>query len=267
MTEAFSTIPAGYQPAESLLAGRVVLVTGAGQGLGRIAALSAARHGASVVLHGRNMAKLEAVYDEIEAAGDPQPAILPLDFLIASQADLDGFAQTIHDTFRRLDGIFHAATHFSPLMALALQDLETWQKHLRVNLSVPAALTRACLPMLQRAPDAAVVFLSETHAITPTAFWGAFATSKNALAALVETWNAEMTAHPGLRFRLCVPGPVDSPMRSKSHPAESSASLPSAQSLARHFLYLLGPDARSERNPFHRCFSPDGDSIAPPAAP
>lgn len=253
MTERFASLPPNYQPGESLLAGRVILVTGAGQGLGRVAALAFAAQGASVILHGRNIPKLEAVYDEIEATGGPQPAILPLDFLAASQPELDAFAQSIHATFARLDGIFHAATHFSPLMALGLQDLDTWQKHLTVNVAVPAALTRACLPMLKRAANANVVFLSETHAITPTAYWGAFATAKGALLNLVTIWNAEMGLSSTLHFRVCVPGPVDSPMRAKSHPGELSASLPSAASLVPHFLYLLGPDSQSNRGALYHC--------------
>ena len=253
MTAPFASLPPHYQPGKSLLAGRVILVTGAGQGLGRAAALAFAAHGASVILHGRNVAKLEAVYDEIEAAGAAQPAMLPLDFLTATQPELDGFAQSIHGTFGRLDGIFHAATHFSPLMALGLQDLDTWQKHLTVNVAVPAALTRACLPLLKRAPDAAVVFLSETHALTPTAYWGAFAAAKSALASMASIWDAEMTATPSLRFRVCVPGPVDSPMRAKSHPGELSSSLPSTDSLAPHFLYLLGPDSKASHQVLYKC--------------
>lgn len=247
MMDSFASLPLNYQPGKSLLADRVILVTGAGQGLGRAAALACAAHGASVILHGRNVAKLEAVYDEIEAAGSPQPAILPLDFFTASQSELDGFAQSIHSTFGRLDGIFHAATHFSPLMALGLQDLDTWQKHLTVNVAVPASLTRACLPLLKRAPDANVVFLSEMHAITPTAYWGAFATAKSALTSLATIWNAESGLTSALHFRVYVPGPVDSPMRAKSHPGELSSSLPSADSLVPHFLYLLGPDSKANR--------------------
>ena len=253
MTVPFASLPPNYQPDKSLLAGRVILATGAGQGLGRVAALAFAAHGASVILHGRNVAKLEAVYDEIEAAGAAQPAILPLDFLTATQPELDGFVQSVNGAFGRLDGIFHAATHFSPLMALCLQDLDTWQKHLTVNVAVPAALTRACLPLLKRAPDAAVVFLSETHALTPTAYWGAFATAKSALTNMATIWDAEMTATPSLRFRVCVPGPVDSPMRAKSHPGELSSSLPTAGSLAPHFLYLLGPDSKASHHVLYKC--------------
>jgi NAD(P)-dependent dehydrogenase (short-subunit alcohol dehydrogenase family) len=217
-----------------------------------------------VVLHGRNVPKLEAVYDEIEADGGPRPAILPLDYLAAKQADLDGFAQAISDAFGRLDGIFHAATHFSPLMALGMQDLDTWQKHMTVNVSTPAALTRACLPMLNRAGDASVVFLTETHALAPTAYWGAFAVAKSSLNTLVAIWAAETALTPALRFRVCLPGPVDSPVRAKSHPGESSAALATMDSMAPHFVYLLGPDSLANREIIYRCADPEvviGDAV------
>jgi NAD(P)-dependent dehydrogenase (short-subunit alcohol dehydrogenase family) len=245
MPEKFATLPPDFAPSAGVLKDRVILVTGAGQGLGKAAALTFARHGATVILHGRNVAKLEATYDEIEALGAPQPAIMPLDFLKATQADLDAFAQSILLTLKRLDGIFHGAGHFSPLMALGSQDLQTWHKHLTVNVGAPAALTKACLPLLKRAPQASVVLLSETHAIEPTAFWGAFAASKSALISLATIWQSEMMENENVRFRVCVPGPVASPSRAQSHPGESRDSLPTPESLAPHFVYLMAGTVNS----------------------
>jgi NAD(P)-dependent dehydrogenase (short-subunit alcohol dehydrogenase family) len=261
MTPTFSTLPTYYTPRADTLADRVILVTGAGQGLGRAAAIVFAQHGASVILHGRNVAKLEATYDAIEALGAPQPAIMPLDFSQTTQAELDGFAQSIHVTFKRLDGIFHAATHFTPLMPLALQDLDVWRKHTDVNLAVPAALTKACLPMLKRAPQASVVWLTETHAEAPKPYWGGFAASKSALLTLAEIWQHEMvenesarfSTHFSLRFRVCLPGPVASPSRPKSHPGELTSSLPSPESLGLHFVYLMSGDSAANTAILHQC--------------
>lgn len=245
-------LPSGYLPEAQILKDRVILITGAGQGLGKVAALTCAAAGATVVLHGRNVAKLEAVYDEIEAAGGAQPAIMPLDFTKTSQAEIDAFAHALHNATGRLDGIFHAASAFVSTMPLGLQDLTMWHAQLAVNLAVPAALTKACLPMLGRAPDASVVFLSETHAFEPKAYWGAFAVTKAALPAIVRIWTDE-SEKSTVRFNLCLPSPVASPMRAKSHPGENAAELAPAASLANHFLYLLGPDSASIRGAVLNC--------------
>lgn len=234
-------MPAEYCPTNDLLKDRVALVTGAGQGLGKVAALSFAAHGASVILHGRNVPKLEAVYDEIVAAGYAEPAILPLDYMKATQPELDAFAQSIQTTFGRLDVLFHGASHFVSCSPLAMHDLQIWEQHVRINLSVPAALTKACMPLLKRADDASVIFLTETHAIEPKAFWGAFSASKSALANLAATWADEMEGQSKVRFNLCLPGPVASPMRARSHPGELANQLRPVESLARYFLYLAGP--------------------------
>ena len=236
-------LPVDYQPAPELLKGQVALVTGAGQGLGRIAALAFAQHGATVILHGRNVPKLEAVYDEVISSGFPQPAILPLDYMKATQAELDAFAQSIDTTFGRLDIVFHGASHFVSCMPLALHDLDMWQQHTRVNLAVPAALTKSCLPLLKRAKAASVIFLTETHAVEPKAFWGAFSATKNGLANMTAIWADEMEGQTNVRFNICLPGPVASPMRGKSHPGEVASQLPAMESLARYFLYLAGSDS------------------------
>lgn len=238
-----SSLPAEYQPKVDLLKDRVVLVTGAGQGLGKVAAIAFAQHGATVILHGRNVSKLERVYDEIIGAGLPKPAISPLDYLTATQAELDAFAQAIHTSFGRLDVLFHGASHFLSCMPLASQDLDMWQQHVRVNLVVPAALTKACMPLLARAPGASIVFLTESHAVEPKAFWGAFSASKSALANLTATWADEMDGQTKVRLNLCLPGPVASPMRGKSHPGEIASGLRPVESLARYFLYLAGADS------------------------
>ncbi len=236
-------LPEDYVAKPQSLHDRVVIVTGSTSGLGRAAAIAFAQAGATVVLHGRNQAKLDALYDELDAMQVPQPAIMLLDFLKATQAELDAFAQTIEAKLGRIDGIFHGASHFSPLMPLAMQNLDIWLQNTRVNLAVPTALTKACLPMLLAAPDASVVFLTETHAITPTAYWGPFAPVKNSLAVMVQIWQAELPKPSGLRMNLLLPGPVSGPFRGKTHPGEALNAERDVASLCPAFLFLMGSDS------------------------
>jgi NAD(P)-dependent dehydrogenase (short-subunit alcohol dehydrogenase family) len=233
-----------YRAAPELLTDRVILVTGAGQGIGRMAAMTFAAHGATVILHGRNVGKLESVYDEIEAAGGPQATILPLDLATARDRDFENMALAIESQLKRLDGILHNASHFSHLGTLDDQRLEEWLQLMRVNLAAPFALTRACTYLLRASPDASVVFSSDTHALEPAAFWGGFAVSKSGLSALAKIQAQEWEPFSNLRINVIVPGKVDSPQRQRTHPGESRESRARPEALMPAYLYLIGPDSR-----------------------
>jgi NAD(P)-dependent dehydrogenase (short-subunit alcohol dehydrogenase family) len=236
-------IPSDYAPPQDLLQGRVILVTGAGQGLGRAVALDAADHGATVALLGRKLEKLESTYDAIGAAGGPEPALIPLDLAAAGTAEFEALANLVRRDLKRLDGIVHCASHFVPLGPLANQTLEQWTTLLKVNLAAPFALTRACLPLLAAAPDSSVVFTGETHGAHPLAYWGGFAVSKAGLTTLAAIWGEEL-AHKGKpRMNVLIPGPMGTPQRAQSHPGEDRAQLRPPKTAARALLYLLGPDS------------------------
>jgi NAD(P)-dependent dehydrogenase (short-subunit alcohol dehydrogenase family) len=235
--------PLDYRAPAGLLAGRVILVTGASGTLGGAVALAAAAAGATLVLHGRNEARLTALYDEIAAAGGAEPAILPLDFGKCGQRDYEAMAETIRHSLARLDGIVHCAGHFTPLAPLANQPLETWNSHLALNLTAPYAVTRACLPLLLEAPDASVVFVGESHGLHPAAYWAPFAVAKAGLAAMTRIWSDELGTSPNIRVNLLIPGPTATRQRRVSHPGEDPRLLPTAASIAPAFLYLLGEAA------------------------
>ncbi|MBU0593922.1 MAG: YciK family oxidoreductase [Pseudomonadota bacterium] len=242
-----------YQAPQNLLQDRVILVTGAGQSIGRTAALTFASRGATVILHGRKVEKLEAVYDEIEAAGFPQAAIFPLDLYSAEDRDFEALATGIRRQFARLDGILHNASHFASLRSLEEHTLEQWQVSLRVNLMAPFALTRACLPLLKASPDASIIMTSETHGHVPAAYWGSFAVSKAAGEVLVKMWAQELELHPNLRINGIVPGPVQSTQRVRTHPGELVESMPLPESLMPQYLYLMGGDSRGVSGQIIEC--------------
>ncbi|MBL8520894.1 MAG: SDR family NAD(P)-dependent oxidoreductase [Betaproteobacteria bacterium] len=233
-------MPAGWVPPPGHLTDRTLLITGAGQGIGRATARACASAGAVVILLGRSASKLEAVYDEIVGQGGPKPAIVPFDLSSATQDQLQALALSIKRTTGRLDGIVHAASHFTSTMPLEAITLEAWERTARIHLTGPAALTQTCYPMLKRAPDASIVFLTESHAEDPRAYWGGFATVKSALRHLVAVW-ADENETTGPRFNLLLPGPLRAPMRHRSHPGEDAGRLADVDVVARPMLYLLGP--------------------------
>lgn len=233
-----------YQAPHDLLKERVILVTGAGQGLGQTAARTFAAHGATVILTGRNEKRLNATYDAVTDAGHPEPVMFPLDLEKATDRDFADMAEAIGGQLGRLDGILHNAARFDVLGPLELETLDQWLGTLRVNLAAPFALTRACLPLLKAAADASIVMTSETHGRAPTAYWGVFGISKWGIEALVKTWAQELEITPQVRINALVPGPVQSPQRMKTHPAEVRQTLPTADWLMPTYLYLIGPDSR-----------------------
>ena len=233
-----------YQAPDNLLQNKVILVTGAGSEIGRTVALGYAAHGATVILHGRNVARLEAIYDEIEANGHPQPAIIPLDFEKADDQGFAGLAGSIGLQLKRLDGIVHNAASTLTPMPMELNSMEDWLRLLRVNLAAPAVLTRACLPLLKEAPYASVIFTGESHGHSPTAFWGAYATSKAGLETITQIWAQELeNLHPSIRINTLIPGPVNCMSRRKTHPGEDHSQLPQPADILPAYLYLMSEES------------------------
>lgn len=233
-----------YSAAKDLLKDRVVLITGAGQGLGRAAALTYANYGATVILHGRKVKKLESVYDEIETIGKAQALIYPLDLEQAEEADFAVIAQAIEQQLGRLDGILHNAAFLHGLSPLENQSVEQWRAMLQVNLITPFALTKACLPLLKASPDASVVMTSSSHGHKPSAYWGGFTVAKAGVEALVKVQADEWESMPNLRINTIIPGIVNSPQRAKTHPGEIKQTMRQPEDLMTTYLYLMGPDSK-----------------------
>ncbi|MFA9461964.1 SDR family NAD(P)-dependent oxidoreductase [Thiohalorhabdus sp. Cl-TMA] len=225
---------------EGALRGRVYLVTGAGSGLGRAVSLAFAAAGATMVLLDKEVAHLEAVYDEIEQAGGPQPAIFAVDLAGAQPEDYSKLAETLEEELGRLDGVVHAAAILGALAPLEHFSPETWDKVLRVNLTAPFLLTQPLLRLLQQGQDPTVTFVSDSVGSEPHAYWGAYGVSKAGEEALARMLGEE-TEKAGIRVNIVEPGPMRTPLQEEAFPAATPEELPDPAELTQLFLELVAP--------------------------
>lgn len=241
-----------YQAPHQHLKDRVIIVTGAGQGLGQTAAIAFAKQGATMILIGRTQAKLEATYDTIQAQGLPEALIFPMDLNKAKEDDFKAMAEGIYQQLGRLDGILHNATDFDNLSPLEIQTTEQFEEMFRVNVIAPFALTKVCLPLLERAENASVIFTSNSSAQTPKAYWGSHGISKAAADFMMQMWSQELESRPNIRFNSIVPGGLQSPQRKKTHPGEVHSELPIMESAMQLYLYLMGDESKGITGKVHQ---------------
>lgn len=238
------TLPAGWQATDGCLKDKVILVTGAGDGIGRACALAFARLGATVLLLGRTQEKLESVYDEIKAAGGETPAMVPLNLAAAGAREYAQLADMFDAEFHKLDGIVHCAAILGDITPLELYAPDTWGQVMQVNLTAPFLITQAMMPLLKAAPAASVVFASSSVGRRGRAFWGAYAVSKAGIENLAQVFADEMEHVGTLRFNAVNPGATRTVMRAKAYPAENPMTLKSPEDIAPVFTWLLSDDSR-----------------------
>jgi NAD(P)-dependent dehydrogenase (short-subunit alcohol dehydrogenase family) len=245
-TDRHARLPAGWSASPRALNDRVVLITGVTGGLGRASALAATRAGANVILLGRKVRSLEKVYDEVAALGLAQPAIYPLDLSGATPNDYAEMAATIEREFKRLDGIVHAAAHFTGLLPAASIAADEWLRALHVNLSAPFLLTQACLPLLRDAPDASVVFVLDDTQRMGRAHWGGYGVAKHALQGLASILHDEFE-NTSIRVHTLLPAPMRTSLRRAAYYGENTLELPLPEEAANAVVYLLASDGAAAR--------------------
>ncbi|MDZ7867773.1 MAG: YciK family oxidoreductase [Rheinheimera sp.] len=220
------------------LAGKTILVTGAGDGIGRQAAVSFAAAGATVILLGKTTKKLEAVYDEIVAAGAPEPAIVPLDLNGATKQHYIDMANTIKAEFGKLDGVLHNAGILGVLTPFTHIDLETWQKIMQVNLTSAMLMTQALLPVMALAPKASLLFTSSGVGRKGRAYWGPYSVSKFATEGMMQLI-ADEYENSSIRTNCINPGATRTKMRNAAYPGEDQRLLKTPADIMPLYLYLM----------------------------
>jgi NAD(P)-dependent dehydrogenase (short-subunit alcohol dehydrogenase family) len=241
------TLPPEFIAEPQCLQNKIILVTGAGDGIGRAAALSYAQHGATVILLGRTVSKLEAVYDEIEAAGYPQAAIYPMHLRGAAMKDYEDLANTIEKEFGHLDGLLHNAGVLGQRRTLAQTTVDSWDEVLHVNLTAPFMMTQALLPMLAAAENASIIFTSSSVGRKGRSFWGAYSVSKFGIEGMMQILADEEFELNKTRVNSINPGATQTVMRRTAYPGENPQDNPLPEANMPLYLYLMS-DASNEVN-------------------
>lgn len=232
-----------YQADKNALKDRIILVTGAGDGIGRAAAMAYAQAGATLILAGRTVEKLEQVYDQIIANGGIEPLIYPVDFEGATEDDFNELANQCDQQFGRLDGLLLNAGILGQRTPLSSYRNDVWTKVLQVNVTAQHLITKALMPILEASDNASVIFTTSGVGRVGRAFWGAYAVSKFAVEGLVQTWAAETESLNSVRINCINPGATSTQMRAQAFPAENPENIASPQDIMPAYLYLMGSDS------------------------
>jgi NAD(P)-dependent dehydrogenase (short-subunit alcohol dehydrogenase family) len=238
-------LDSSYKPKADLLKGRTILITGAGDGIGKQLALSAAAHGANLVLLGRTQAKLEAVYDQIESTTPSKPIICPIDLETLDDEQAKEIAEAIQAEFGVLDGLVHNAAILGQRTPIQSYSTAAWQSVMQINVNAGFILSKALIPLMSESADARMLFTSSGVGRTGIAYWGAYSVSKFAIEGLAQLLADELTETTNIRVNAVNPGGTRTSMRATAFPAENPAGVKSAEDLMSGYLYLLGPDSRA----------------------
>jgi len=230
-----------FVPQANALDGRIILVTGADDGIGRAISKAYAGYGATVVLLGKTIAKLEAVYDEITEAGSPEPAIYPLDMAGATAHDYLELSKILDEQVGGLDGLVLNAAWLPGFMPFEQYDLESWQKVMTINLNANYLIVQACLPLLKQSKHASIIH--SAHQLT-RAYSGAFGIAKAGMTAMMDIVADEYdNPERFVRVNSIDSGPLNTQMRIVNYPGEDNTSNASADAIIGPYLYFMSDDS------------------------
>ena len=228
-----------FQPPEKFLLGKTILVTGASDGIGRACACSLAEQGANLVLLGRNIGKLESLFDDLEQRHPGRAVIQPLDYKQAAEESYKELADSFMAQFDSLDGMIHCAGELGARAPIQFYPSAVWRDVFEVNVHAAFELTKAFMPALQASNDARLIFLSSSVGRLGRAHWGAYSASKFALEGMVQILADELGNTSQVTVTSLNPGGTRTAMRRAAYPAENPDAVPAAEELMPVFLYLF----------------------------
>lgn len=235
-----------YQPETNEFKDKVILVTGAANGIGKAVSIELAKHGATVLMLDKKARHLEKLFDEITERGYQEPVILPVDLMEITPESATQLAQAVHDDIGHLDGLLHNAAELGSPSPMDQYDMAYWNEVMHTNLQAPYFLTRALLPLLKQDTTTNIVFTSADVGRFPAAYWGAYSIAYAGLEAQMTIWAEELEQVSNIKINSIDPGAIRTAFRRRSHPGESQETLPIPSSITPAYLKLL-----SSNNQFH----------------
>lgn len=235
---------ANYQPARNFLDGRLVVITGAANGIGRAVARACARHGAQTLLIDIDRKGLERLYDEFEREQLPPATLAPMDLQKTDETAYQQLVATLAEQYGKIDGLVHCAATLGALCPLEHYDAGNWQRVMQVNLNAAYLLTRASLGLLRASGNGSVIFTTADVARRARAYWGAYAIAGFAVEGMMQIWAQELSGERPVRVNSLDPGIVETSMRSSAYPGEDRSQLKKADAVVGLYLYLLGNDSK-----------------------
>lgn len=228
---------------DNCLEDKVILVTGAGDGIGKAAAISYASHGAKVILLGKTLANLEDTYDEIITKGYNDPSISLLDLSTADGNDYDDLKNNLAINYKHLDGLLLNASILGDRTPIEDYDISIWVQTLHVNLTAQFILVKTLLPVLHLSNKASVVFTSSGVGKVGKAFWGAYSVSKFGIEGLSQILSNEHSNDKSIRFNCINPGAIETKMRKAAYPLENPMNLLKPEDIMEKYLWLMSDDS------------------------
>ena len=238
----------GFKTDANAFAGKIILVTGAADGIGRAVTIALAEVGATVLMLDKKSRHLEKLFDQILERGFKEPVILPIDLLEITPESVTVLAQAIQKDFGTLDGIIHNAAELGSPSPMDQYDMKYWNDVMQINLHAPYLITRALLPLLKQDHHTSILFTSADVGREPLAYWGAYSIAYAGIEAQMKIWSEELENVSNIKVNSIDPGAVRTSLRRRSYPGENQESIPAPSSITPAYLKVL-----SNIDHFHGC--------------
>jgi NAD(P)-dependent dehydrogenase (short-subunit alcohol dehydrogenase family) len=221
-----------------VLEGKVALITGASQGLGRALALAFAREGAQVVVNARSEESVRPIAGEVEEAGGE---VLAVAADVSKDSDVKRLVDETVERFGRIDVLVNNAGLLGPRVAIADYPEDEWRRVIDANLTGPFLVSKAAIPHLSE--GASIINLVSGVSVEGRAEWGAYSVSKFGLEGLNQILAAEL-AERGVRVNAVDPGGMRTDMRAAAYPEEDPQTRITPEENTAVFVYLASDESQ-----------------------